>query len=77
MLRTMTDDDLLTALEEYEYGEKKEFAPDHYKSIAIHMCPILVETSFCILRLRPGVIMAGICSIAPAKKSLQKKKIVP
>lgn len=34
--RTMTDDDLLTALEEYVYGEKKEYTPDYYKSVAIH-----------------------------------------
>lgn len=34
--RTMTDDDLLTALEEYEHGEKKEHTPDYYKSVAIH-----------------------------------------
>lgn len=34
--RTMTDDDMLTALEEYEHGEKKEHTPDYYKSVAIH-----------------------------------------
>lgn len=34
--RTMMDNDLLTALEEYEYGEKKEYTPDYYKSVAIH-----------------------------------------
>lgn len=34
--RTMTDDDLLTALEEYNYGERKEYTPDYYKSVAIH-----------------------------------------
>lgn len=34
--RTMTDDDLLAALEEYEHGETKEHTPDHYKSVAIH-----------------------------------------
>ena len=34
--RTMTDDDLLTALEEYYYGKKKERTPDYYKSVAIH-----------------------------------------
>ncbi len=34
--RPMTDDDLLTALEEYNYGEKKEHTPDYYKSVAIH-----------------------------------------
>ncbi len=33
---TMTDDDLLTALEEYNHGEKKEHTPDYYKSVAIH-----------------------------------------
>lgn len=34
--RVMTDDDLLTALEEYEHGEKKEHTPDYYKCVAIH-----------------------------------------
>lgn len=34
--RTMTDNDLLTALEEYKYGEKKEYTPDYYKHVAIH-----------------------------------------
>lgn len=34
--RAMTDDDLLTALEEYNYGEKKERTSDYYKSVAIH-----------------------------------------
>ncbi len=34
--RTMTDNDLLTALEEYKYGEKKEYTPDYYKNVAIH-----------------------------------------
>ena len=34
--RAMTDDDLLTALEEYSHGEKKEYTPDYYKSVAIH-----------------------------------------
>ncbi len=33
---TMTDDDLLTALEEQNYGEKKEHTKDYYKSVAIH-----------------------------------------
>lgn len=32
----MTDDDLLTALEDYNHGEKKEHTPDYYKSVAIH-----------------------------------------
>ncbi len=34
--RIMADDDLLTALEEYEHGEKKEHTPDYYKCVAIH-----------------------------------------
>lgn len=34
--RTMTDDDLLTALEEYKYGEKKEYTPEYYKHMAVH-----------------------------------------
>ena len=34
--RTMTDNDLLTALEEYEFGEKREYNLDYYKSVAIH-----------------------------------------
>ena len=34
--RTMTDNDLLTALEEYEFGEKKEHTLDYYKCVAIH-----------------------------------------
>lgn len=32
----MTDDDLLTALEDYNHGEKKEYTPDYYKRVAIH-----------------------------------------
>ncbi len=34
--RTATDDDLLTALEEYIYGEKKEHKPEYYREVAIH-----------------------------------------
>lgn len=34
--RETTDDDLLTALEEYNYGEKKEWPPEYYRSVAIH-----------------------------------------
>ncbi len=34
--KTMTDDDLLTALEEQDYGEKREHTPDYYKRVAIH-----------------------------------------
>ncbi len=34
--RTMTEDDLLTALEQYNHGEKKEHTPEYYKSVAIH-----------------------------------------
>ena len=34
--RIMEDGDLLTALEEYHFGEKKEHTPDYYKSVAIH-----------------------------------------
>ncbi len=32
----MEDKDLLTALEEYNYGEKKEHTPEYYRSVAIH-----------------------------------------
>lgn len=34
--RAMQDGDLLTALEEYIYGEKKEHKPEYYKEVAIH-----------------------------------------
>lgn len=34
--RAVSDDDLLTALEEYIYGEKREHTPEYYKSVAIH-----------------------------------------
>ncbi|MCR4896558.1 MAG: AAA family ATPase [Lachnospiraceae bacterium] len=34
--RAMTDDDLLSALEEYNYGEKKEHTPEYYRRVAIH-----------------------------------------
>jgi ATP-dependent metalloprotease FtsH len=34
--RQMEDKDLLTALEEYNYGEKKEHTPEYYRSVAIH-----------------------------------------
>ncbi len=34
--RTVTDSDLLTALEEYLHGEKKERSPEYYKEVAIH-----------------------------------------
>ena len=32
----MTEDDLLTALEQYNHGERKEHTPEYYKSVAIH-----------------------------------------
>lgn len=35
-LREITNGDLLTALEEYIYGEKKEHTPEYYKEVAIH-----------------------------------------
>ncbi len=34
--RRLIDDDLLTALEEYAHGEKKEHTPEYYKKVAIH-----------------------------------------
>ncbi len=34
--RAVSDGDLLTALEEYIYGEKKERTPDYYREVAIH-----------------------------------------
>lgn len=34
--RKATDNDLLTALEEYIYGEKKERTPEYYREVAIH-----------------------------------------
>lgn len=34
--RKVVDADLLTALEDYLYGEKKEHTPDYYKKVAIH-----------------------------------------
>lgn len=34
--RVMEDGDLLTALEDYVYGEKKDHSPEYYKSVAIH-----------------------------------------
>jgi ATP-dependent Zn protease len=34
--RTVVDSDLLTALEEYNFGEKKEYSPEYYRSVAIH-----------------------------------------
>lgn len=34
--RKVSDKDLLTALEEYIYGEKKEHTPEYYQSVAIH-----------------------------------------
>ena len=34
--REVSDDDLLTALEEYIYGEKKEHTPEYYQKVAIH-----------------------------------------
>lgn len=34
--RAVLDDDLLTALEEYMYGEKRECTPEYYRSVAIH-----------------------------------------
>ena len=34
--RKVSDRDLLTALEEYIYGEKKEHTPEYYQSVAIH-----------------------------------------
>ena len=34
--RNMTEDDLLTALEQYNHGERKEHTPEYYKSVAIH-----------------------------------------
>lgn len=33
---TMADDDLLTALEEQNHGEKREHTPDYYRRVAIH-----------------------------------------
>lgn len=34
--KVLTDDDLLSALEDYMYGEKKEGTPEYYRSVAIH-----------------------------------------
>ena len=34
--RDMTDQDLMEALENYQYGEKQEFSPEFYKRTAIH-----------------------------------------
>ncbi len=34
--RMVDDEDLLTALEEYIYGEKKEHKPEYYREVAIH-----------------------------------------
>ncbi len=34
--REVTDDDMLTALEEYIHGEKKEHTPEYYREVAIH-----------------------------------------
>ena len=34
--RPVFDDDMLTALEEYIYGEKKDHTPEYYKEVAIH-----------------------------------------
>ena len=34
--RPVSDDDMLTALEEYIYGEKKDHTPEYYKEVAIH-----------------------------------------
>jgi ATP-dependent Zn protease len=34
--RTVNDDDLLNALEEYNFGEKKEYSPEYYRSVSIH-----------------------------------------
>lgn len=34
--RKIVDGDLLTALEDYVYGEKKERTPEYYKEVAIH-----------------------------------------
>lgn len=34
--REVTDQDLLTALEEYNYGEKREHSPEYYRKVAYH-----------------------------------------
>ncbi len=34
--RNVEDNDLLSALEEYEFGDKKEYKPEYYKKVAIH-----------------------------------------
>ena len=34
--RSVTDNDILNALEEYVYGEKKEHSQEYYKEVAIH-----------------------------------------
>lgn len=34
--RSVEDNDLLNALEEYMYGEKKESTPEYYRSVAVH-----------------------------------------
>jgi len=35
-LRDMKDDDVLTSLEDYVYGEKKTFSPEYYRRVAYH-----------------------------------------
>lgn len=35
-MRKVNDDDLLTALEDYVYGEKKQYTPEYYKEVAVH-----------------------------------------